>query len=29
METEEKDDISLRSEEVQEIMGRMPSWIER
>lgn len=29
METEEKDDINLRSEEVQEIMGRMPSWIER
>lgn len=26
---EEKEEISLRSEEVQEIMGRVPSWIER
>ena len=23
------DEINLRSEEVQEIMGRIPSWIER
>lgn len=27
--TEGADEINLRSEEVQEIMGRIPSWIER
>ncbi len=27
--TTETEDINLRSEEVQEIMGRVPSWIER
>lgn len=26
---EETEEVSLRSEEVQEIMGRVPSWIER